>query len=566
MFDSLPSDPELLKLWSWDDFEPYYKDLVQRRVTADEITEFLRDWTRVSEAVEETYSRLHVAMTRNTADKEAERLFHAFLDNVFPPSEEAEQKLKDKMLAFGLTPPRFEIPLMRMRTDAEIFRKENLPLQVTEHKLSNEYDKIVGSQTVQWDGKEVTVVQLRPVFQKVDRTVRENAWHVAAERQLADREALGDLWRQFMEVRLKQAANAGFRDYRSYRWKQYFRFDYTPEDCLRFHEAIECAVVPAALRVAKRRRALLGLKSLRPWDMDVDPLGRSSLVPFRDVSGLKTKVSAMFHNLDATLGRYFDTMMNEDLLDLENRKNKAPGGYCTEFSVAKRPFIFMNAVGIHDDVQTLLHESGHGFHVFERSHLPYHQQHSVGMEFSEVASMGMELLASPYLPAGRGGFYSDSDAARALIEHLEHGIMFWPYMAAVDAFQHWVYEHPDEALHPSNCDVQWKRMSERFMPWLDWTDLEQEHITGWQRKLHIHVVPFYYVEYGIAQLGAVQVWRNSMKDQTAAVKAYRDALALGGTVSLPSLFQAAGAKFAFDSEMLGIAVSIMEQKIEELRR
>ncbi len=566
MFESLPSDPQVLKHWSWAEFEPYYRDLVERNVTADVVEEFLSDWTRINELVEETFSRLHVTMTRNTADKKAEELYHTFLDNVFPPSEEAEQKLKNKLLALGVEPPRFAVPLMKLRWEAEIFREENLPLQVREQKLSTEYDKIIGGQTVQWEGKEVTVVQLRPVFQQLDRTVRENAWRLAMDRQLTDRTAIDDLWRQFMEVRLQQAGNAGFGDYRAFRWKQFCRFDYTPEDCIRFHEAIEQAVVPAAMRVTELRKRSLGLESLRPWDMDVDPLGRPALAPFREASELKTKVAWMFHNLDATLGRYFDIMAGEDLLDLENRKNKAPGGYCTEFAVAKRPFIFMNAVGIHDDVQTLLHESGHGFHCFERSHLPFHQQRSVGMEFSEVASMGMELLASPYLPKSKGGFYSDADAARALVEHLERGILFWPYMAAVDAFQHWVYEHPEDSSQPSRCDTQWKRLSERFMPWLDWTGLEQEHMTGWQRKLHIHVVPFYYVEYGIAQLGAVQVWRNAMRDEAGAVKAYRDALGLGGTVSLPSLFQAAGARFAFDAEMLGSAVSLMEQKLEDLRQ
>jgi oligoendopeptidase F len=566
MFESLPSDPQVLKHWSWPEFQPYYRDLVERNVTADVVEEFLSDWTHINELVEETFSRLHVAMTRNTADKNAEALYHTFLDNVFPPSEEAEQKLKNKLLALGIEPPRFAVPLMKMRWEAEIFREENLPLQVREQKLSTEYDKIIGAQTVQWEGKEVTVVQLRPVFQRLDRTVRENAWRLAMDRQLTDRTAIDDLWRQFMGVRLQQAGNAGFGDYRAFRWKQFSRFDYTPEDCIRFHEAIEQAVVPAAMRVTELRKRSLGLKGLRPWDMDVDPLGRPALAPFREASELKTRVATMFHNLDPTLGRYFDVMVSEDLLDLENRKNKAPGGYCTEFAVAKRPFIFMNAVGIHDDVQTLLHESGHGFHFFERSHLPFHQQRSVGMEFSEVASMGMELLASPYLPENKGGFYSDADAARALVEHLERGILFWPYMAAVDAFQHWVYEHPEDSSQPSRCDGQWKRLSERFMPWLDWTGLEREHMTGWQRKLHIHVVPLYYVEYGIAQLGAVQVWRNSMTDEAGAVKAYRDALALGGTVSLPSLFRAAGARFAFDAEMLGSAVSLMEQKIEELRQ
>ena len=244
-------------------------------------------------------------------------------------------------------------------------------------------------------------------------------------------------------------------------------------------------------------------------------------------------------------------MRREKLLDLVNRKRKAPGGYCTDFSAVKRPFICMNAVGVHDDVQTLLHEGGHSFHVFETASLPYHQQTQVPMEFAEVASMGMELLAAPYLAADQGGFYSPADAARARIEHLEGTLLFWPYMAVVDAFQHWVYENPDAATDPVNCDRTWGEQWDRFMRGVDWGGLEEEKVTGWHRKLHIFQVPFYYVEYGLAQLGAMQVWRNALRDQAKAVANYRQALALGGTVTLPELFATAGAKFAFDAQTLG---------------
>jgi oligoendopeptidase F len=225
----------------------------------------------------------------------------------------------------------------------------------------------------------------------------------------------------------------------------------------------------------------------------------------------------------------------------------------------------MNAVGIHEDVQTMLHEGGHAFHVFETRNLPFYQQLQVSLEFAEVASMGMELLAAPYLKASDGGFYSQADAARAVVEHLEGNLLFWPYMAVVDAFQQWVYLNHDAASEPQNCDSKWAELWKRFMVGIEWSGLEQEMVTGWHRKLHIHTVPFYYIEYGLAQLGAIQVWRNALQDQAGAVASYRKALSLGGTVPLPQLFATAGARFAFDAETLNLAVSLAEKTIDELR-
>lgn len=564
MFDSLPQDAAGLVEWNWTEFERYYSDLVRRNLSGQGLEDFLSEWTRVSELLDEAFSRLYVATTVNTADKEAEAHYHSFLDNVYARAEQAEQKLREKLLAHDVVVEGLEIPLMRMRVEAEVFRDNNLPLLVDEHKLSTEYDKIVGAQTVQWEGREITVVQLRPVFQSTDRGLREKAWRTALARQMDDRPAIDELWQRFMNLRLELAANAGFQDYRSFRWKQLHRFDYGPAECMRFHKAIEEVAVPAAMKLCERRRRLLGVETLRPWDLDADPLGRPPLVAFQNVEELKAGCSSIFHQVDPVLGGYFDTMVHENLLDLDNRKNKAPGGYCTEFAAAKRPFIFMNAVGVHNDVQTVLHEAGHAFHAFERNALPYYQQRHVGMEFSEVASMAMELLASPYLAREKGGFYSETDAARAVAEHLEWSILFWPYMAAVDAFQHWVYENPSDAMNPANCNEHWVKLSMRFMPWIDWTGLDVELMTGWQRKLHIHTVPFYYVEYGLAQLGAAQVWRNALADQARAVAAYRSALALGGTVSLPALYSKAGAQFSFDVDVLESAVSLMTEKIDFL--
>ena len=564
MFTSLPHDTQALLQWSWSEIEPYFKDLADRSPSANNVADWLANWTALDERLSELYSRLNLATSQNVADKEAEARLNAFLDQIYPQAQAAEQKLREKLLASGLTPKKFEMPLKKMRATANLFREANLPLLTQEQKLSIEYDKIIGAQTIQWEGKEVTVTQLRPVYQDADRDRRERAWRAALQRQLADRAAINELWQKFLTLRQKLAANADKKDYRDYRWQEFLRFDYAPADCLRFHDAIEKTAVPAAKRLYAKRRQRLGVETLRPWDLDVDPFGRPPLKPFADATQLKPIASSIFHRVDPQLGDYFDIMIRESLLDLDNRKNKAPGGYCTSFPMSKRPFIFMNAVGLHDDLQTMLHESGHAFHNFERYHLPYSQQRQVGMEFSEVASMSMELLAAPYLAAKQGGIYSSTDAARARVEHLESNILFWPYMAVVDAFQHWVYANPEDAADPVKCDAQWAVQWNRFMAGVDWSGLEEETKTGWHRKLHIHQVPFYYVEYGLAQLGAMQIWRNALSDQAGAVASYRRALALGGTVSLPELFAAAGAKLSFDADTLGAAVDLAEKTIEEL--
>jgi oligoendopeptidase F len=569
MFSSLPTAASEFMNWDWSKFEPFYRELTERPLNAENVSGWLSDWTALTNIVEEMYARLSVATSQSTADEDARKRYFAFLDNMFPPLQIAAQTLKKKLLDSGLRPAGFDIPLRNMRAEAELFREDNIPLFTEESKLSTQYDEIIGAQTVTWEGQELTLTQLLGVIaQSPDRAVRERAWRLRAERQLADREAINALWVKFMNVRRQIAANAGYSNYRDFRWKQLIRFDYTPEDCKSFQRAIEEVVVPAATRIYQRVGKQLGVSSVRPWDMGRDniyPIDLHPLHPFQSTAELEGKGAAIFQCVDPQLGGYFNTMRQEHLLDLDNRKNKAPGAYCTSFPVSKRPFIFENAIGVNDDVQTLLHEAGHAFHVFETNHLPYSQQTQVGMEFAEVASMSMELLASPYLPAREGGFYSDQDAAYALVEHLQNLILFWPFMAAVDAFQHWVYENHDAATDPANCDQKWVELWRRFIPGVDWNGLEAQEMTGWHRKLHIHQAPFYYVEYGLAQLGAVQVWRNSLEDQAGAVARYRKALSLGSTVTLPQLYAAAGAKFAFDAATLRMAVDLIESKIEALQ-
>lgn len=563
MIASLPSNAVEFMNWDWSQIEPYYQELENRRLDAVTVDSWLADWSRIAELIYETYQRHYVAITIDTTNEAAKKRHDYFVDEIQPRVQAAEQKLKEKLIASGLEPVGFEIPLRNLRAQAEIYHPDNLPLLSQELKLNAQYDRLIGEQTISWKGKEITILQARPLLQEAERTERERAWRMTIERQLANRQAINQLWRQLLEVRMQLAKNAGLPNYREYRWKQMLRFDYTPQDCVRFHQAIERVVVPAVQYLYEKRRRRLGVKTLRPWDLEVDPQLRPPLRPFQDVSQLEQGVAEIFQAIDPQLGAYFDIMRREGLLDLENRKGKAPGGYCTDFPASQRPFIFMNAVGIHDDVQTLLHEGGHSFHVFESAHLPYAQQKEVALEFAEVASTSMEYLGAKFL-ANPGGFYSPAEAARARIAHLEETLAFWPYMAVVDAFQHWVYENASEALDPSNCDRKWSELWRRFMTGVDWSDLEEEMATGWQRKLHILQSPFYYIEYGLAQLGAFQVWRNSLRDAPGAVAAYRRALSLGGAATLPELYRTAGARLAFDDLALKEAVDLALQTIEEL--
>jgi oligoendopeptidase F len=320
------------------------------------------------------------------------------------------------------------------------------------------------------------------------------------------------------------------------------------------------------VRLYEKRRKRLGLDKLMPWDVNVDTFDAPPLRPFETTEELIAKTAAVFQHVDPELAAYFDIMCREDLLDLDNRPHKAPGGYSLPFEVSDRPVIFFSAVGVPLDVETMLHEGGHAFHTFEMAHLPYLMQRgesNTPMEFMEVASMGMEMLGLPYVGIEHGGFYNKNDMARALYRKLEDQILFWPYMSVMDLFQHWVYTHIDEAMDIAACDRVWADLWKRFMPGVDYSGPEGQSWvkTRWRIQGHLYDAPFYYVEYGLALLGAAQVWAGALKDQAAAVARYRSALRLGGTRSLPDLFEAAGAKLAFDAATLRESVTLLEDQM-----
>ncbi len=564
MFDTLPTTYEDIKDWGWENFKPYADQLLQIEISADNIEVWLAGYTQLGRLVMELGQQSQVAMTQDTTDEEANQRFMHFNDNVLPAMMTLQNQLDMKLVASDLVPAGMEIAILKAKTDIELFTEANLPLISQENNLSTEYQRVIGAQTVEWDGEEVTLSQLSPVFLEKDRERREKAWRLSFERRYEDRDALNDIWRRFLDLRKEIAKNAGMEDYRAYMWKQLKRFDYTPDDALSFFSAIEEAVVPVVERALERRRTQLGVETLRPWDLNADVKGRDPLRPFDDVQALKDKSVDIFTTIDPELGEFVRIMRDESYLDLDNRKGKGPGGYCTFFPLSGRPFIFMNSVGTHDDLQTMLHEAGHAFHAFYCNDLDYMQQMDPPMEFAEVASMSMELLAAPYLLAENGGFYTPADAARARLEHLDSLTYLWAYIAVVASFQHWVYTHIEEAYDLDKCDDEWERLWNRFIKGVDYSDLEKFKRFRWRNQLHIFEVPFYYIEYGLAQLGAVQVWANSLDNHTEALEKYRSALKLGGTVSLPELYEAAGAKLAFDADTLRDAVALIEKTIDEL--
>jgi oligoendopeptidase F len=563
---SLPTDAKSILALKWTDYKPYYEELEARELSRENIEVWLDDWSTLAATADEHYWRLYIATTVNTADRESEEQFNKYIENIQPATKAAEQKLKAKLLASQLSPKSFETGLRRVQAEAEIFTEENLPLLAEEQKLVTEYNKIIGSLTVLWEGEERTPAQMSHLLYETDRSIRQRAWDAVQSRSLKERQNINELWQRFVSVRLRIAENAGMPDYRAYVWKQKFRFDYSPEDCKSFHAAIEEVVVPAAKRIHEKRRQRLGIDTLRPWDIAVDPLGTTPIKPYESIDEFKSRARAIFEHVDPKFGEYFQIMMDEGLLDLESRKHKVQGGYSLGLHVAHRPFIFMNNTNTPWDVQTILHEGGHAFHEFERAHVNFYQRGEIYLpsEFAEVASMGMELIASPYKTKAYGGFYTESEAARAMIELLESNITFWPYMALVDAFQHWIYENPAEGSVAAKCEERWAELWNRFRPSIDYSGLEDDKKTSWHRQSHIFENPFYYVDYGLALLGAVQVWANARKDQKKAVTDYRRALALGATVPLPQLFAAAGAKFSFDAKTLKQAVDLMEEVIEEM--
>ncbi len=554
--------PGEIDLGDWAQIAPLFDQLEKRAAEAASLPDFqqwLLDWGELSAALDEEGARRYIAMTSHTESAEAEKVYLHFVEQIEPQAKPRQFKLAETYLHHPL---RRQLPEARYavfdrdtQVHVELFRPENVPLETEEARLGQQYQKLSGSLTVQFRGEEKTLIQMGRYLEEPDRALRQEAWELVANRRLQEAAKFEDNFDHLLKLREQIAANAGFANYRDYAFRARRRFDYTPKDCLKFHDAIEQEIMPLLRELQAERRRQLNLPALRPWDLAVDPLNRPPLRPFEKVEEMVGKTQNIFDRLDGPLASGFRTMQGLRLLDLANRKGKAPGGYQSTLSEARLPFIFMNAVGVQRDVDTILHESGHAFHALATRGEDFYFYRSAPIEFCEVASMSMELLGAEYLEQ----FYATPEANRARRKHLESIIEIFPWIATVDAFQHWIYTHPGHGR--SERTAAWLALMDRFGGEVDWSGYEPARANLWHRQLHIFLHPFYYIEYGIAQLGALQVWANSKRNKAAALKAYQRALALGGSRPLPELFAAADCRFDFSAATVKPLVEMVRENV-----
>ena len=538
--------PKQIDLGDWKQIAPLFDEVEKKLASAKSVSDLedaLLAWSELSAALDEESSKRYIAMTCHTDSAEAEKAYLQFIENVEPQTKPRQFKLEQTYLA---QPLRAELPKRRYevfdrdtKQRVDLFRPENVALETDEAKFGQQYQKLSGALTVQFRGEEKTLIQMGKYQEEPDRPLRQEAWQLVAKRRLEERENFEDIFDDLVKLRGQIAANAGFANYRDYAFKLRGRFDYTPEDCFAFHDAIEKEVMPLLRELESVRRAQLKLPALRPWDLAVDPLNRAALKPFEKVEQMVVSTQRVFDRIDGGLAGGFRGMQEKRLLDLDNRKGKAPGGYQSTLAESRLPFIFMNAVGLQRDVETILHEAGHAFHALATRDEPLYAYRGSPIEFCEVASMSMELLGNEFLEE----FYSAPDANRARRTHLEGIVGIFPWIATVDAFQHWIYTHPNHTR--SERSAAWLALMDRFGGDVDWSGHEETRANLWHKQLHIFLYPFYYIEYGIAQLGALGIWRRALTDRPGAVAAYLRALALGGSHPLPELFQAADLPFGF---------------------
>ena len=542
--------PETIDLTDTAQLAPVFEKLEQQLdqvSSAGELEQWLAHHGEVSAALAESSSLAYIAMTCQTDDEAREKAYLHIVEVVDPWLKPRSFALMQKLAAspyFQQLPDYYTVFRRSVETQVKIYREENIARETEIARLSQQYQKLSGAMTVHFDGEEQTLARMARVFEEPNRPRREEAWKLVAERRLREADNFEDLFDKLLAIRHQIALAAGFPDFRAYTFASYERFDYTPDDCLRFHDAIEHQIVPLARELQEERRQKLGVDTLRPWDLAVDPENRPPLHPFKASSELMEKSHKIFSELDPRLAAYFQVLQKQQLVDLDNRKGKAPGGYQSTLAEARVPFIFMNAVGTHRDVETLLHEAGHAFHALAAREQPLQSYRSAPIEFCEVASMGMELLAAPHLEA----FYTKEDAHRAQRTHLQGIIQFFPWMATIDAFQHWIYTHPRHTR--AERTAQWLQLMDRFGGREDYSGFENIRAAMWHRQLHIFEIPFYYVEYGIAQLGALQLWQASRKNLHHALDHYLNGLALGGSRPLPELFTATGLAFDFTDKTI----------------
>lgn len=558
--------PQGFKLKTWDDIEPFVTELLERDIDSlEEYERFLEDESELDAVTSEDYTRRMILTTRFTDNKEYEDALNYYLQNISPKMAEFGDKVNRKIanspFADQVTEQGFALALKGIRSKMDLFRSENVALNIKDEELGNESGRIRGAMTVTLDGTEMTLQKAGDRLFWQDREKREEAWKVMRTRQFQDKDKLDGLMDDLVALRTTIAKNAGFDNFRDYQFKNYRRYDYEPSDCFDFHQAIEENIVPLVRDMMQRQKKDLGVDTLRPWDGAVDAKGRPPLKAFDSVDDLTDKAQEALQHIDPLFGDSMRLMREHDLLDLGSRPHKRPGGYMTELPVTKVPFIFANATEKVSDLTTLIHEMGHAIHGIQMRDLRLMAYSHYPMEVAELASMSMELLSHDQW---HRFFPNDEDCVRAKREHLEGIISIFPWIAQVDAFQHELYLNPQwtaEQRHDA-----WDKLNKRFGSGVvDWSGFEQWNRTGWQKQGHIYEVPFYYIEYGIAQLGALQVWRNYKQDKKQGLEQYKNALALGYTKSIPEIYETAGIQFDFSPAMLKELVDFVRSELDALQ-
>ncbi|MBI2930532.1 MAG: M3 family oligoendopeptidase [Planctomycetes bacterium] len=555
--------PSSFDAGDWTRLEACFDELETRTVRGSkELDRWLLDFSELAAVTSQEEARRYIDMTCHTDDADLEDRYLSYQRDIVPKLKPRWQALKQRYLDL---PARRKLPKKRyavldrlVANEVRLFRAENVPLETRDTELAQQYQKIMGAMTVTYEGREHTIQQMGRYLEVQDPKVRRNAWERISRRVLQDRDAIDAVYDELVEVRDHVAHNAGFENFRDYAFPMRNRFDYGPKECLEYHAAVEAVVVPELKKLHVWRRKRLKQPSLRPWDLGVDPLGGAPLRPFQTAEQLFQGVREIYRRVSPDLAALFQAIWDQKLVDLESRKGKAPGGYNCPLEADRMPFIFMNAAGLHRDVQTLLHEGGHAFHTLLSRDEPLVAYRNAPLEFAEVASQGMEMIGLDHMEV----FYSKDDADRGRRKHFEDIVSMLAWIAQIDAFQHWVYTDPKH----SRVDRRraWIDLRLRLVGNVDWEGLDEAHESLWHRQPHLFSSPFYYIEYAISLIGALQLWLHARKDRAAAVRKYRRALSLGGSRPLPELFHAAGLKFDFGERILAPLVKAVMKELNRL--
>lgn len=557
--------PENFTITSWEQLEPYFKDLLDRPIQSkQDLEKWLKDSSELEAVISEDACWRQIRMTCDTENKALEEAFVFFVTEIQPKiqpyADNLNRKLIDNPHVAELDEQKYFTYLRGVRKSIELFREENIPLQSELAVLQQQYGTIAGKMTVEVNGQEYTLQQAAKFLEDHDRQLREKVYRTINERRLQDKEALNDLFTSLVQKRHQLAKNAGFDNYRDYKFKELGRFDYTKEDCFQFHEAVKLHVLPLVNILNERKKQKLNLPDLRPWDLEAEPEGVTPLNPFKTGAELLDKSIQCFERIHPFFANCLRKMGEMNRLDLESRKGKAPGGYNCPLAETGAPFIFMNAAGQMSDVTTMVHEGGHAVHSFLAHPLELTSFKEYPMEIAEVASMSMELFS---MDAWDVFFDNKEDLKRAKEHQLERVISIFPWIATIDKFQHWVYENPNHTVEERLN--RWTEILNEFSSnVVNWEGLSAYRKYAWQRQLHLFEVPLYYIEYGIAQLGAIGLWMQFRQNKAAALNNYMMSLQLGGTKTLPELYSAAGLVFNFSPDYIKQLMQFVKKEMDEL--